>query len=241
MVGGSFGVIATLAFPELSSGHGAYTLIGMGAVAGAVLGAPISTMLMIFELTADYELTVAVMIATVIASLLTQQALGHSFFTWQLARRGLTVKGARDIGLVREVDVGTVLDQRFETVAPETPLHEVRARLQRAPWGLLFVVDEDGKLVGTLNYADLLEAAFDTSHDAELSAGAMSRSHPEVLQVSDNLETAVEVFAHSGEPHLPVVDNKSEMKIVGIAHQHEVMLAYNRALESSRGEERGEF
>ena len=69
----------------------------------------------------------------------------------------------------------------------------------------------------------------------------MSRTHPEVLQVSDNLETAVEVYAHSGEPHLPVVDSKAAMNIVGVAHQHEVMLAYNRALESSRGEERGEF
>ena len=53
MVGGAFGVIATAAFPELSSGHGAYTLIGMGAVAGAVLGAPMSTIIIIFELTGE--------------------------------------------------------------------------------------------------------------------------------------------------------------------------------------------
>ncbi|MDX1711915.1 MAG: chloride channel protein, partial [Rhodovibrionaceae bacterium] len=59
MLGGAFGIVATSAFPELSSGHGAYTLIGMGAVAGAVLGAPISTILMIFELTGDYALTIA--------------------------------------------------------------------------------------------------------------------------------------------------------------------------------------
>ena len=86
MVGGAYGIIATHAFPDLSSGHGAYTLIGMGAVAGAVLGAPISTILMIFELTGDYELTIAVMIATVISSTIAQQVLGFSFFHWQLDR-----------------------------------------------------------------------------------------------------------------------------------------------------------
>ncbi len=70
MLGGAFGVIATQMFPELSSGNGAYTIVGMGAVAGAVLGAPISTILMIFELTNNYAITIAVMIATVTASLI---------------------------------------------------------------------------------------------------------------------------------------------------------------------------
>ncbi len=63
MVGGAYGVIATQAFPELSSGHGAYTIIGMGAVAGAVLGAPISTTLIVFELTGDWQTGLAVMAA----------------------------------------------------------------------------------------------------------------------------------------------------------------------------------
>ena len=94
MLGGAFGVIVTSLAPEHSSGHGAYTMVGMGAVAGAVLGAPLSTILMIFELTADYQLTIAVMIATVIASAITQQVLGHSFFTWQLARRGINLEAA---------------------------------------------------------------------------------------------------------------------------------------------------
>ena len=55
MLGGAFGLAATGLFPELSSGHGVYALVGMGAVAGAVLGAPISTILIVFELTADFE------------------------------------------------------------------------------------------------------------------------------------------------------------------------------------------
>ncbi|HET8728522.1 MAG TPA: chloride channel protein [Alphaproteobacteria bacterium] len=92
MTGGAFGVIATHVFPQLSSGTGAYTLIGMGAVSGAVLGAPISTILIIFEMTGDYALTTALMVSVVIASTLVDQAFGRNFFTWQLERSGIDLK-----------------------------------------------------------------------------------------------------------------------------------------------------
>src|SRR5690606_3738930 len=102
MVGGAFGIIAGALAPELASSQSVYTIVGMGALSGAVLGAPISTILIVFEMTGDYALTLALMISTAIASLLVQQLHGHSFFTWQLARRGVRVQGGRDIGLLRE-------------------------------------------------------------------------------------------------------------------------------------------
>lgn len=84
MLGGAYGILVTQIFPDYSAGAGAYTIIGMGAVAAAVLGAPISTTLIVFELTGDYALTIAVMVAVVIASVITQQFLGKSFFNWQM-------------------------------------------------------------------------------------------------------------------------------------------------------------
>ena len=131
------------------------------------------------------------------------------------------------------------MDKRFETVAPNTPIAEVRRRLQEAPWGELFVIDGEGKLVGTIIFSDLHEAAFDTSHDGEWVATSVARDHPAVLHVGDNLATAVEVFGASGEVHLPVVRDQDDLELIGVAHEHEVMLAYHRALEQARGEERG--
>jgi len=241
MVGGAFGIIATIAFPNLSSGHGAYTIIGMGAVAGAVLGAPISTILMMFELTSDYALTIAVMIATVIASVITQQVHGRSFFTWQLERRGVVIKGGQEIGLLRAIKVEGVMDRTYGTVAPDTPIAQVRERLQEAPWGELFVVDGAGRLTGTIIFSDLHEAAFDTSHDTEWVASSVARDHPAVLCIDDDLANAVEVFGASGEAHLPVVESVESGRMLGVAHEHVVMLSYHRALEQIRAEERGEL
>ena len=240
MVGGAYGILATSAFPDLSSGHGAYTIIGMGAVAGAVLGAPISTILMVFELTNDYAITIAVMIATSIASLITQQTRGHSFFTWQLARRGIAVKGGQDVGLLRTIKARDLITEDFETVAPEAPIATVRERLQRAPWGELFVTDADGHLSGVITFSDLHDAAFDTSLDATLVADDVARKHPTVLLADDDLESALGAYGASGETNLPVVEDRETMRLVGVAPQHEVMLAYQRALDQPHAEARGE-
>ncbi len=236
----AFGIIATEAFPHLSSGHGAYTIIGMGAVAGAVLGAPISTILMVFELTNDYAITIAVMIATSISSIITHQYQGQSYFTWQLDRRGLALKGGQDVGLLGAIKARDVMNLTYETVAPETPIATVRLRLQNAPWGELFVTDPDGLLRGVITFSDMHEAAFDTSHDAEWTARDVARSRPTVLAATDDLDAALRAHGASGEVNLPVVDNRENLRLIGVAREPEVALAYHRALDQARAEEHGE-
>jgi len=86
MLGGAYGIVATGLVPAVDAGTGAYTLVGMGAVAAATLGAPISTTLIIFEMTGDYELTLGVMLAVVVSTAITRQMLGRSFFTLQAVK-----------------------------------------------------------------------------------------------------------------------------------------------------------
>ncbi len=241
VLGGAFGIVATSVFPQLSSGHGAYTVVGMGAVAGAVLGAPISTILIVFEMTGDYSLTVAVMIGTVIASVITQQLHGRSFFIWQLERSGVTIKGGQEISLLRTITIDGFTDRRYETIEAQAPLARVRERLLKAPWGELFVTDAENRLVGTIAFSDLADAAFDTSRDESLVALDIAQQHPTVLQVGDDIEAAIKVYRASGEVHVPVVNSLEEMRLLGVVHEHEVMLAYHRALQQARAEERGEL
>lgn len=89
MTGGAFGLIATDIFPELASSQGLYALLGMGAVAAAVLGAPFSTTMIVFELTGGYTLSIALLLAVSIATGINQAIHGHSLFEWQLEMRGL--------------------------------------------------------------------------------------------------------------------------------------------------------
>ena len=89
LTGLAFGLIATSVFPEVSGSHTLYALAGMGAVAAAVLGAPISTTMIVFELTGDWQTGLAVMVAVSISTALASRLVDRSFFLTQLERRGV--------------------------------------------------------------------------------------------------------------------------------------------------------
>jgi len=240
MVGGAFGVLATAVFPDLSSGPGAYTIVGMGAVSAAVLGAPISTTLIIFEMTSNYALTLGVMIAVVVASEITHIFFGRSFFTVQLERRGINIKEGVETEIMRSVRVGRVITNDGETVNWGVSLGELRTSLQKSIVGEIFVLRGDDELYGTVTLADLSEAAFDHDVDDLINAGDVARLHPPVLTPDDDLETALALMRDTGEEHIAVVNDTETMKFRGCVHHRDVMGAYNRALLELRHEEHGD-
>ena len=240
MLGGAFGIVAASAFPDLSSGHGVYTLVGMGAVAGCVLGAPISTTLIVFELTGDYAITIAVMVGVAVASPLTQALHGRSFFEWQLLNRGIAIKGGRERGLLDAIHVSDLMTERFVTVGSGADMAQVRERLLRAPHGQLFVVDGENRPEGTITLADLSSYAFDTSDDDRLTAGEVARPNPPVIRAGETIEKALAQMLETGEEHVGVLEDGDGSRLVGVVHEVDVTLAYNRALMEARREERGE-
>nr|WP_246413807.1 chloride channel protein [Rubricella aquisinus] len=91
LTGLAFGLVATNIFPEVSGSEALYALAGMGAVAAAVLGAPISTTLIVFELTGDWQAGIAVMVSVSLATALSARLVDRSFFLTQIERRGVHV------------------------------------------------------------------------------------------------------------------------------------------------------
>ena len=110
MTGGAFGLIASGIFPELASSEGLYAILGMGAVAAAVIGAPISTAVMVFELTGGYALSIALLVTVSIAVGINQAVHGRSFFQWQLEQRGLRVHDGPHRMVVRNTKVADFMD-----------------------------------------------------------------------------------------------------------------------------------
>ena len=237
VLGGAFGIMITDLFPSLDAGSGAYALVGMAAVAAAVLGAPISTALIIFEMTSDYELTLGVMLAVVVSTGVFRAIHGRTFFTAQLERRGLDLKGGFESGLLRAGRVGDVMQRSVETVSPGVALAELRNRLQRSLTGELFVVGDDGHLIGTITLADLSETAFDPELDHLINAGDVARRHPPVLVPDDNLERAMKLMGDCGEHLIAVVHDSESLHFEGAVEERSVIAAYNRALLESRHEE----
>ena len=91
LTGGAFGIIISNMFPGFDVSYGLYALAGMGAVSAAALGAPISTTLIVFELTGDYQTALAVMVTVSVSTALTQKLIERSYFLWRLSMNGINL------------------------------------------------------------------------------------------------------------------------------------------------------
>ncbi|MBW4707844.1 chloride channel protein [Roseobacter sp. YSTF-M11] len=109
LTGLSFGLIATGVFPDVSSSLTLYALTGMGAVAAAVLGAPISTTLIVFELTGDWQTGLAVMVAVSMSTALASRLVDRSFFLTQLERRDIHLAAGPQAYLLAMLRVNGVM------------------------------------------------------------------------------------------------------------------------------------
>ncbi|MBH63776.1 MAG: chloride channel protein [Alphaproteobacteria bacterium] len=239
MTGGAFGYVAASAFPELASSPGLYAIVGMGAVAAPVLGAPISTVLMMFELIGDFSVTVAAMIAIAVASIVTHQILGQSFFAWQLNRQGVSLKGGRARQILLTVRARHIMGDDFRTIAENSSISHIRHLLRTAPHDHFFVTDADGHYVGKISFSDIRDVAFDMDVDTLINARDAARKVT-VIEGNDNLERALWIMDAAGENHLPVVDNDRNRVVIGILHHNRALREYNKALLSAHAEEHDE-
>lgn len=239
MVGGAFGVVAALPFPELASSLGAYTITGMGATAAAVLGAPISTTLMIFELTGDYQLTIAVLMAVVVATVFTRGFHGPSYFLHMLRRRGLDLRGGHDVGALVTATAGDLMRDDHIVMEAEEDLPMLRRNLLRAPHGEVFV-QTSGQFSGRLMLSDLGELAYDPNQDEGRSVGELVESRDLFVYRDEPLQQVVELFSSTEDSLLAVLDNPTDRQLIGCLHERDVMRAegaYAKALEKLRAEE----
>lgn len=172
MAGGAFGLIAAQVFPEMASSQGLYAILGMGAVAATVLGAPISTTMIVFELTGGYTLSLALLLTVSIAYGISNAIHGHSFFEWQLEMRGLFVQDGPHRSLLRVTTVENFmspLDEneknlRFDpnigsiSLTPSTTLERALRTFDNGGHASLPVVDEkdETKIIGWAHQSQAL-------------------------------------------------------------------------------------
>ena len=118
LVGLGFGLVATSIFPEVSGAVTLYALAGTGAVAAAVLGAPISTTLIVFELTGDWQTGLAVMVSVSLSTALASRLVDRSFFLTQLERRGVHLAAGPQAYLLAMCRVSSIMCPRDDARAP---------------------------------------------------------------------------------------------------------------------------
>ncbi|MEO0400504.1 MAG: chloride channel protein [Pseudomonadota bacterium] len=125
LAGSAYGALIADYAPFGTAAPAFFAMVGMGAASGAIIGAPISTTLIVFEMTGDYALTVSLIVAVALATLVTQSLAGHSFFHWQLSRRGYDLSEGPQGVILQTIRVRDVMERMPEG----PPLGEDAARL----------------------------------------------------------------------------------------------------------------
>lgn len=241
IVGSAFGTVAAMPFPDLGIHTGLYAIVGMASTSAAVLGAPISCILIVFELLGDFKITIGVMSGAAVATLLVQSILGKSYYLWRLQRRGIELEGARAMQILRQQVVGDVAGTGFHSVEATTKLMEVIDFLHTLPEGAEAVVVEDGyRFVGTIQLEDVKDVAFDplANQDA-LEAQSFVRLYPEVLTADQTLARAIAVMSKWKADRLPVVADVDSMSVVGMVDKNTLLEAYVDALLQAEAESHG--
>ncbi len=231
MIGGLVGVLAHGYFPEQTAASGAYALVGMGAVVAATTRAPITAILIIFELTSDYKLIVPLMESCILATILAAHLNKESIYTMKLVRRGIELFRGHERSVLRSMQVAEVLDSDVVTVRNEEPLGKLLDRVTETTRGFYYVVDDDQRLYGIISLADLRRSlrSFDALSDL-IVAGDLVHDEVPFLTPEQDLDCVMKLFSGKQWEELPVVESAGDPKLVGGLSRRQLMDAYNQEL-----------
>lgn len=237
LIGALFGALvgsgATLLLADQASHVAVYAVCGLVAVTSPVIGAPLTTVLIVFELTQNFDLAAAALISVAFANLVGYRIYGRSLFDVQLLERGYDLSEGRDKVMVQQHTVRELLDGEFTQGSADDSLEAIRDMLTQDNRSAAHIVDASGNYVGTLSVQRLLNLVKD---GVALDRDAGDFAEPPGLQVHPHTTiwdamNAIEDFV--GES-IPVVEDG---RLVGALSESAIVSAYLDIVRGVRREE----
>jgi CIC family chloride channel protein len=225
MTGGAVGTVVHTMWPEVTGSPGAYALVGMGAVVAAGTHAPITAIVIIFELTGDYRIILPLMISSIIATLLATRLKDSSIYTIKLLRRGIDIRGGLSANVLGRLTAKDAMRDEYASVQPADTLMPVISRFIEVAGETVFVVDNQGRLLGKITIDDVRPVLRDPEALASLIVAAdlmRVRGFP-VFSPNDRLDEVMRRFG-GYRFQAPVVDNG---RLVGSVWPQDVIESYN--------------
>ena len=234
LIGILFGALLGGAIDDLGavahSGVVPYAICGMVAVTSPVIGAPLATILIVFELTRSYDLTIAAMVAVVFANLLSYRMFGRSLFDIQLRRRGFDLSLGRTNALLAERRVTELMHDDVPRFHPDDEVRTVLRRLAESGRAEGMVSDRDGRHVGVVRVQSCLARA-----PSDPAGDAVDRDALE-FDESTTVWQAMEAFRSFLGEVAPIV-SASDRRLLGVVSESAVLDAYLETVNRMRREE----
>jgi len=227
MMGSAIGQLANAWFPGWTGHSGGYAMVGMAAVFAAAAHAPMTSILILFEMTNDYAIILPLMTAVVVSTILSQRLQRESIYTLKLLRRGIDVTLRRDLNLMDTILVEESMTRDPDTVSPEMPVSQLIHEFEET-WHHGFpVVDKDGRLVGIVTLTDITRATLEPSEN--LTVGDVCTRNCISCHPDETLNEALKQFGARDVGRLPVVDRLDHGRLLGVLRRGDIVTAYSKA------------
>lgn len=233
MLGGAFGLVVNNLFPEATAPAGAYALVGMAAAFAGGARAPITAIVILVEMTRNYEsilpLGIAVLVSTVVSRLLRKD----SIYTIKLRRRGLSLPDEEELHALSRVGVAGAMNREYPTIRDNASVAQLTDLFTRTGRTGFPVINESHYLVGVVTASDLARAQSDEQTVAEIATADLVVAYPD--------QTVHDALAQLGGidvGRIPVVSRGDAPRLLGVLGRAELVRAYAGAVGGIRAETR---
>ena len=232
MLGCFFGSFIHQFFPTITASPGAYALVAMGGLVAGTTRAPITAIIIIFELTNNYDIILPLMITCIIATILSSKLSRESIYTLKLLLRKINIKEGTEINVMRSIFVRDVYSTAFESISETSNFVEVVDQVisRRDPY--FAVINDQSKLAGIISIHDIKNFLFE-GEDLQnvIIAKDIASKDYETVSLDDNCQEVLEKMRHYELIALPVVPPDKPDKMVGMVWQKDILDAYHKEIE----------
>lgn len=241
-LGGAFGLLVQNLFPELPLEPGAYALVGMSATFAAAARAPLTSIIIVFEMSNDYRLILPLMFASVVSTLVAHYLHPESIYTLKLAKRGLRWRYGREKDVMESITVQEAMDPNPSTVPDWLPVRMLMEAFNEAHSHGFPVLNAHGELVGIVTLSDYQAALKRPDFDRLQVRDIMTRDLV-VAYPDENLWQVLRRLGIYNVGRMPVVSRQNPRKLLGMIRGQDIIRAYNLALarRESEGQRRQEL
>jgi CIC family chloride channel protein len=205
-------------------------LIGMAAMAVAIIGAPMTMSLLVLETTHDFALTSVAVTASLCASTVVRETFGFSFSTWRMHTRGETLRSARDVGWVRNLTAGKMMQRAPDTALASVSIAEFRRRFPLGSTTRVVLTDAQGRYGGIVETS----TAFDTGLNVDSEIATLATTQDVALTPAQDVRSVLQMFDSSEADYLAVIDENDE--VLGTLSERFVQRRYSDEMEKAQRE-----
>jgi len=227
-----FGKIVPILFPEIDPSIGlSFATVGIGALLGAATQEPISSLLIVFEITKNYNMMPSLMLSTVVAVMISKSLSKFSIYNYQLFKEGIPLEENEEVTIMNENHVEICLRIECVTAHLEDKLPEIIEKMRSLERFECYVVDEENNYLGTINGVFGVSSSVVNMDSASviIAKDLLDADFPKVY-LNSSLSEAVKKMIKKGVIELPVLEENG--KLAGCIHEHDIINFYNREILS---------